>query len=34
MLFFSAVTGHLVTDLLVNCLFLKTSVTVLLIYEY
>lgn len=34
MLFLSAVTSHLITDLLVKLLFLTASVTVLLTYEY
>lgn len=34
MLFLSAATSHIITDLLVNLLFLTTSVTVMLTYEY
>lgn len=34
MLFLSAGTSHWITDLLVKHLFLKSSVTVLLTYEY
>lgn len=34
MLFLSAVTSHSITDLLVKHLFLKSSVTVMLTYEY